>query len=177
MTKPPLATILKFTAGLALVTLLTSCATITDPAFEAVRNSIPDTDYPAAKIVGQWMNVQFHPLYVGRAEFKEYFDLRPNGTGLRRRVMSHLGKIIEEQTADLKWSYLGNNRWSIAAVPGSFQYQRDGKIYASAGRWTDAAQPCVVRLLPPRLYDVTFSRSFVPMDNEGLVRAIHQEQR
>lgn len=171
MKQTPQTTLLKLTAGLALVALLASCET--DPAFEAVRNSIPDTDYPAAKIVGQWLNVAFRPGYVGGFETKEYIDLRPDGTGLRRRVMSSVGKIFAEQTADLRWSYLGNNRWSIAIVPGSIQHQ------SGAGTWTEesVARPRVVRILPPRLYDVTFGRSFVPMDSEGLVRVIHQEQR
>jgi hypothetical protein len=191
--KTPLATTLELTAGLTLVAVSTSCTpydpvyagrnysatlpngqsrTWTDPAYEAVKNSIPDTNYPATQIVGEWLEVS---ATLDRAwREKNYFKLRTDGTGQFRAVFTHNGKKWKEMTADLRWTYLGLNRWSIAVVPGSrrIPYVAPGFEGHSQSGW----EARHVRFLPPRIYDLTFATSLVPLENEGLRRAIHEEQ-
>jgi hypothetical protein len=148
-----------------------SAAALTyDPAFEAAKHSIPDTDYPAAQIVGEWMNVQADTARTW--EVKTYIQLSRGGKGLSRMVAFEHAIKSAEKTQDLRWKYLGENRWSVTVLPGSVRHQY------GAGWWDGhAADTRVFRFLPPRLYDFTFCVSFVPLNDEALVRAIHQEQR
>jgi hypothetical protein len=185
-------TLLRLTACLASVALLASCYTFTDPSYEAVKNSIPDTDYPATQIAGQWLGV------VGFKEkgweVKEYLELRRDGTGQRRLIVFENKERRRESTADLKWSYLGKNRWSIMKVLGShrelFIHNRVSTTWAGVNALTGIDRQNwitknVYRLVPPRLYDCGPSENFfgylgasyVPLDNEALVRALHQEHR
>ena len=176
MKQSPRTAFLNLAAGLALAALLASCQTpmYADPAFQAVKDSIPDTDYPAAEIVGQWLAVSADKDRIH--ESKAYMELRPDGTGLRRIIHSVKGVRISENTAHYRWSYLAQNRWSIALVPGSIRTQ-----YVAPGFYIDpkgnAWKTCVYRLLPPRLCDVTQGVTWVPLDNLDLVRAKHREQR
>ena len=110
--------------------------------------------------------------YVSTWEIKSYIELRPDGTGIKRGVASDNGTKVAEKMEALRWSYLGKNRWSVAVVPGSVQH-----LYGEEW-WNEyAADTSVFRFLPPRLYDFTFEISYVPLDDRGLVRTIHQEQR
>jgi len=181
--KAPLAAILTLAVGAALVALLTSCST--DPAYEAVRNRIPDTEYPATQIVGQWMNF-IKEVNVPPSETKDYIDLRPDGTGQRRILVSSGSKTLEDLTMNLSWRYLGRNYWSVAILPDSVRTN----VAAPSGlaklfygypvlikRGIADRRENRFRFLSPRLYDTTESISYVPLDSEGLVRAIHQEQR
>jgi hypothetical protein len=180
--KAPLAAILTLAVGAALVALPTACST--DPAYEAVRNRIPDTEYPATQIVGQWMNFIKEPGVLAiYHEIKDYIDLRPDGTGQRRIVTSVGSKTSEDLTMNLSWRYLGKNRWSVAVLRDSVRtnvampprrrsysgLETTGITSISENRW--------FRFLSPRLYDTWRSISYVPLDSDGLVRAIHQEQR
>ena len=170
----PSTTLLKLIACLAVAVLLACCQYKGDPAFQAVKNSIPDTDYPAAQIVGQWLTVS-SMNYLG-FENKSYMELSPDGTGLKRTINSSNGSRIIEATMDLRWRYTGRNRWFITVVPGSsrVQYEAKGWDFNPSG---PALRARTYRLLPPRLYDVTGGASWVPLENEALVQEIHQEHR
>jgi hypothetical protein len=105
-------------------------------------------------------------------EVKTYIQLSRGGKGLSRMVAFEHAIKSAEKTQDLRWKYLGENRWSVTVLPGSVRHQY------GAGWWDGhAADTRVFRFLPPRLYDFTFCVSFVPLNDEALVRAIHQEQR
>lgn len=154
---------------------LSSCAVV-DPDYAANYHRIPDTDYPASAIAGDWANVSAdHELestsfgswemeWKLRGDTKKYYEFRPGGRGT---VLQHTRYYDEGnyQTprshislqANIRWEYRGKNLWEIF-LPASTEY----KVLSNKGTKSGYIGPrsFTVRLFENKLYATMESGGF-----------------
>lgn len=133
-------------AFIALVVLLSSCA-IQEQLYTSGSSGIPDTNYPAEKIVGTWVTVNPNKTGdPGKEDSKIYYDFMPNSRGKTRQFSMYKssGHSISLE-ANFSWEYLGSNRWRIS-LPGVAGY----KVIENHGVTVGAIKP---RTLIARYHD------------------------
>jgi len=140
-------------ATMILSGLLPSCI-MPDPMFSENAGMIQDINYPSSKVVGTWVSFNASPFQTETdvKEDKSYYDLWPNGRGRIRQSSKNLatGHSIAME-ANLRWEYLGSNRWNVMLPPSS-AYKVTDRNQMTMG--SIGARVSQVRYYQGNLYDM-----------------------